>query len=67
MTLTLGTATSGGGFPAYGEAAVREVDSTLTIEPRHTKGSAEAGLAQRLPQGRETAAADTAAAARASR
>jgi len=42
--LTLGTATPGGGFPLYGAAlieAVREVDPSLTIEPRNTKGSTE--------------------------
>jgi uncharacterized protein len=44
VRLSLGTATPGGGFPVYGDAviaAVREVDSTLTIEPRNTKGSTE--------------------------
>jgi len=44
MTLTLGTATPGGGFPVYGDAviaAVREADPALTIEPRNTKGSTE--------------------------
>jgi hypothetical protein len=44
MTLTLGTATPGGGFPVYGDAviaAVREADPTLVIEPRNTKGSTE--------------------------
>jgi TRAP transporter TAXI family solute receptor len=44
MKLSLGTATPGGGFPVYGDAviaAVREVDPTLTIEPRNTKGSTE--------------------------
>lgn len=43
-TVTLGTATPGGGFPLYGAAlveAVKEVDPTLVIEPRTTKGSAE--------------------------
>jgi len=42
--LVLGTATPGGGFPLYGEAliqAVREVDPSLAIEPRNTKGSTE--------------------------
>src|SRR5690242_685168 len=42
--LTLGTATPGGGFPLYGAAlieAVREVDPSLTIEPRNTNGSTE--------------------------
>jgi len=42
--LTLGTATPGGGFPLYGAAlieAVREVDPSLTIEPRNTRGSTE--------------------------
>ena len=44
MKLSLGTATPGGGFPVYGDAviaAVRDVDPTLTIEPRNTKGSTE--------------------------
>src|SRR5437899_5436917 len=44
MKLTLGTATPGGGFPVYGDAviaAIREVDPTLEIEPRNTKGSTE--------------------------
>ena len=44
MKLTLGTATPGGGFPVYGDtviAAIREVDRTLEIEPRNTKGSTE--------------------------
>jgi len=40
----LGTATPGGGFPLYGAALIeslREVDPTLAIEPRNTKGSTE--------------------------
>jgi TRAP transporter TAXI family solute receptor len=44
MKLTLGTATPGGGFPVYGDAviaAIRDVDRTLEIEPRNTKGSTE--------------------------
>jgi TRAP transporter TAXI family solute receptor len=44
IRVTLGTATPGGGFPVYGAAlveAVREVDPTLVIEARNTKGSAE--------------------------
>ena len=44
MKLSLGTATPGGGFPAYADAvitALREVDSALTVEPRNTKGSTE--------------------------
>ena len=44
LTLTLGTATPGGGFPVYGDAfaaAVHEADSAITIEARNTKGSAE--------------------------
>ncbi len=44
ITVILGTATPGGGFPLYGAAlieAVREVDPSLTIEPRNTKGSTE--------------------------
>src|SRR2546425_1792838 len=43
-TLTLGTATPGGGFPLYGNAfaeAMNEADPTLSIEPRNTKGSNE--------------------------
>ena len=44
LTLSLGTATPGGGFPVYGDAfaaTVHETDPTITVEPRHTKGSAE--------------------------
>jgi uncharacterized protein len=44
ITLTLGTATPGGGFPVYGDAFVAAIKSaapSLTIEPRNTKGSAE--------------------------
>jgi uncharacterized protein len=40
----LGTATPGGGFPVYGAAmtdTIHEVDSTLAIEQRNTKGSTE--------------------------
>jgi hypothetical protein len=42
--LVLGTATPGGGFPAYGNPyckTVNETDATLAIEPRNTKGSTE--------------------------
>jgi TRAP transporter TAXI family solute receptor len=42
--ITLGTATPGGGFPLYGNAfaeVMNEVDPTLSIEPRNTKGSNE--------------------------
>ena len=42
--VTLGTATPGGGFPVYGEAVaatVNEVDPTLDVQPRNTKGSTE--------------------------
>jgi TRAP transporter TAXI family solute receptor len=42
--VTLGTATPGGGFPVYGAAlveAVAEVDPSLAIEQRNTKGSTE--------------------------
>ena len=42
--LVLGTATPGGGFPLYGAAVVEsvaETDSSLRIEARNTKGSAE--------------------------
>ncbi len=44
LTLTLGTATPGGGFPVYGDAfkaTVQEADPTITIEARNTQGSAE--------------------------
>ena len=44
LTLTLGTATPGGGFPVYGDAfkaVVQDADATLAIELRNTKGSAE--------------------------
>src|ERR1700676_2220046 len=43
-TVSLGTATPGGGFPLYGNAfaqAVNDADPTLSIEPRNTKGSNE--------------------------
>jgi TRAP transporter TAXI family solute receptor len=43
-TISLGTATPGGGFPLYGSAfaqAVNDADPTLAIEPRNTKGSYE--------------------------
>ena len=44
LTLSLGTATPGGGFPVYGEAfvaALAQADPNLTITPRNTKGSTE--------------------------
>jgi TRAP transporter TAXI family solute receptor len=44
LTLTLGTATPGGGFPVYGAAfaaTVHEADPSITIEARNTAGSAE--------------------------
>jgi uncharacterized protein len=43
-SISLGTATPGGGFPLYGNAfaeALNEADPTLSIEPRNTKGSTE--------------------------
>src|SRR6201994_4108719 len=43
-TITLGTATPGGGFPLYGgafAAVMNEADPTLSIETRNTKGSNE--------------------------
>jgi uncharacterized protein len=43
-TISLGTATPGGGFPLYGSAfaaAINAADPTLSIEPRNTKGSNE--------------------------
>jgi len=42
--LVLGTATPGGGFPAYGwpyAEVLNEMDPTLGIQPINTKGSAE--------------------------
>ncbi|HYC37198.1 MAG TPA: TAXI family TRAP transporter solute-binding subunit [Usitatibacter sp.] len=44
VSLSLGTATPGGGFPVYGEAfvsTVHEADPTIRIEARNTRGSAE--------------------------
>ena len=43
-TISLGTATPGGGFPLYGNAfaeVLNEADPTLSIEQRNTKGSTE--------------------------
>src|SRR3954452_24678726 len=43
-TISLGTATPGGGFPLYGDAfaeAMNQTDPSLSIEPRNTKGSNE--------------------------
>jgi TRAP transporter TAXI family solute receptor len=43
-TISLGTATPGGGFPLYGNAfaqVMNDADATLSIEPRNTKGSYE--------------------------
>src|SRR6201993_368596 len=43
-TITLGTATPGGGFPLYGNAfaeIMNAADPTLSVEPRNTKGSNE--------------------------
>ncbi len=43
-TISLGTATPGGGFPLYGNAfaeIINEADPTLVIAPRNTKGSNE--------------------------
>ncbi|TAI63228.1 TAXI family TRAP transporter solute-binding subunit [Bradyrhizobium sp. Leo170] len=43
-TITLGTATPGGGFPLYGNAfaeVMNAADPSLSIEPRNTKGSNE--------------------------
>jgi len=42
--VVLGTATPGGGFPAYGDAyasTINDTDPTLAVEPRNTKGSTE--------------------------
>src|SRR5712672_4191703 len=43
-TISLGTATPGGGFPLYGNAfaeVMNAADPALSIEPRNTKGSTE--------------------------
>src|SRR5580765_4261412 len=43
-TISLGTATPGGGFPLYGNAFAEILNAaapTLSIEPRNTKGSNE--------------------------
>src|SRR3978361_1812742 len=43
-TISLGTATPGGGFPLYGNAfaeVMNEADPAFAIEPRNTKGSNE--------------------------
>src|SRR5579883_2845620 len=43
-TISLGTATPGGGFPLYGNSfadVVNAADAKLSIEPRNTKGSYE--------------------------
>ncbi|MGY3617018.1 TAXI family TRAP transporter solute-binding subunit [Bradyrhizobium sp. USDA 10063] len=43
-TISLGTATPGGGFPLYGNAfaeVMNAADQSLSIEPRNTKGSNE--------------------------
>ena len=43
-TISLGTATPGGGFPLFGNSfaqVVNDADPTLSIEPRNTKGSYE--------------------------
>jgi TRAP transporter TAXI family solute receptor len=42
--VSLGTATPGGGFPAYGQAfadTVNEIEPTLEVRPRNTEGSTE--------------------------
>ena len=44
LSLVLGTATPGGGFPVYGEAFTEMVNAqepTLRVQPRNTKGSGE--------------------------
>jgi hypothetical protein len=44
VTLILGTATPGGGFPVYGDAfadMVNAQDPSLAIQTKNTKGSAE--------------------------
>jgi uncharacterized protein len=42
--VSLGTATPGGGFPAYGQAfadTINEIEPTLEVRPQNTKGSTE--------------------------
>src|SRR5262245_32874888 len=42
--VSLATATPGGGFPVYGDAftaVINEIEPTLSVQPRNTKGSAE--------------------------
>ena len=44
ISLVLGTATPGGGFPVYGDAFAEMVNAqepTLRVQPRNTKGSGE--------------------------
>ena len=44
IMVTLGTATPGGGFPVYGDAVaqtINEVDPSLEVKTRNTKGSTE--------------------------
>jgi uncharacterized protein len=44
VSIVLGTATPGGGFPVYGDAVaatLNEVDPTLRVSTRNTKGSTE--------------------------
>lgn len=44
ISVSLATATPGGGFPIYGDAfaaAIKEADPAITVTPRNTKGSAE--------------------------
>jgi len=44
LIVILGTATPGGGFPVYGVAVaetINEIDPSLAVEPRNTKGSTE--------------------------
>ena len=44
ITVSLGTATPGGGFPVYGQAftdTVNEIEPALEVTPQNTKGSTE--------------------------
>jgi TRAP-type uncharacterized transport system substrate-binding protein len=62
--LVLGTATPGGGFPAYGwpyAEVLNEMDPTLAIQPVNTKGSTE--NVPLLEQAVESTLANTLAAA----
>ncbi len=60
--IVLGTATPGGGFPVYGQAFAETINETAYWLAKALHRG-ESALARRLPQGRETTAANTVAAA----